>query len=1184
MSIPRTFKELFSSRAEFKPFSNEQVSIQKIDKKVYNNAHVKYYYDNYEDFIKYNLPSKGREWVGGKLAFNDSMLYRPKQLDDYIKKWYIDFYDSKNIKSPFMNEKGSINKTIEDVIQNSENKKLLPHQKFVGEHFSTSTDFGGGLYYHKLGSGKTLSSIITAEHNKNSYVDMTVSEESDISNSRIRQINQSTCHIIVIVPMQTMNQYQNEIIGNISNGVLDSPTGECVLFIDDETDENNYKRMRQYYTGSIGPDNKHISNNIEKLEKLENDFKKNKDEMGKLELNRDTDDDYIRKLQKFSEINANIVKNIKNIKNNVNKNIKYVYTIISHDTFLNRLHKSSKEKANAPDFTLSGRKSFDPSEYLYGRKEDKEMPDPSCFKLDRTLIIIDEIHKLISKEGIYYYTLHNFLFSYARSDKGEPAMKVILMSATPIYDSPVESGLLLNLIRPRIMFPSQEHKFNSFFISEENNLKNKLCYQYLASGYVSFSEGAHPSAFPFRRNIIKTHDLSPIQTRAYTDAIVRDLRKISSKNEKGNEGKDNVSSIKENKPNDDIINSIFTKPRQYSNIVFSDIDDEKEFERSEETGYSGLKNMLTNLKTLSTTKINKTETFDVDTLLTKFSEYSPKFSYIIRKILESAKNNEGPIFVYSKWVSYGIASIFEVLNMIPGWSMISDSESKMNARHIAEDNKTNNKFKYSIWSSEAFNYINTPAKKIKDTKVYTKNIQQLFNNEHNKYGDVCKVIFCTVTESINFKYISQIHITSSWWNLSEIEQAIGRGIRFGSHSNLEKDRQFVDVYLHCSTISGNLSDSVSSDSPNKIKILENNNKYNTMTIEQHMFLKSIKKNDINNQFELALKETAVDNSLNEYGNYVRFEEYIYDDDILKITKSSKVLKKDKYKILYDRNVNKYYIYYKNNLYSLKFEESKIVSNYEVEMVKLDHDKNGNIIKKTDEKSKKFENVEKVEKYSLKNTNIDVFVTGYEQYRHDIRNTILEKYKIDIDDVNSYKIYSLEENGAVKFYILYKNDYYIITIKDSDKDDLFSNSSYWPYKNAIVSNKIDEQIEWKEYNINKVNFINDVSSVSIIVKPNIKNFNSDTNINKFNFVELMEYAITNGEEKEVWEYFEDMAFKLKLYKTFHKIFKISNKSSENLLQNTIKAFTKDTEHIVKILKEDPKMELSKKINEILKKFN
>lgn len=1168
MSIPRTFKELFNSRSEFKPFTNEQVSIQKIDKKVYSNAHIKYYYDNYEDFIKYNLPTKGREWVGGKLAFNDSMLYRPKQLDDYIKKWYIDYYDNQNIKSPFMNEKGSINKTIDDIIQNTSEKKLLPHQKFVGEHFSTSTDFGGGLLYHKLGSGKTLTSIITAEHNKNSYVDMTINEESDISNSRIRQINQSTCHIIVIVPMQTMNQYQNEIIGSINNGVLDSPTGECVLFIDGETDEDNYKRMRQYYTGSIGPDNKHTSNNIEKLEKLENDFKKNKDDMVKLELNRDTDDKYIEKLQNFSKINANIVKNIKNIKNNVNKNIKYVYTIISHDTFLNRLHKSSKEKANAPDFTLSGRKSFDPSEYLYGRKEDKEMPNPSCFKLNRTLIIIDEIHKLISKEGIYYYTLHNFLFSYARSEKGEPAMKVILMSATPIYDSPVESGLLLNLIRPRIMFPSQEHKFNSFFISDENNLKNKICYQYLASGYVSFSEGAHPSAFPFRRNIIKTHDLSPIQTKAYTDAIIRDLRKI----EKGSESNDGVSSIKENKPNDDIINSIFTKPRQYSNIVFSDVDDEKEFERSEETGYTGLKNMLNKLKKSSTTKINKTETFNVDTLLDKFAEYSPKFSYIIRKILESAEKNEGPIFVYSKWVSYGIASIFEVLNMVPGWSMISDSESKMNAKHIAEDNKTNKKFKYSVWSSEAFNYINTPVKKIKDTKVYTKNIQQLFNNEHNKYGDVCKVIFCTVTESINFKYISQIHITSSWWNLSEIEQAIGRGIRFGSHSNLEKDRQFVDVYLHCSTISGNLSDSISSDSPNKIIMLEHNNKYNTMTIEQHMFLKSIKKNDINNQFELALKETAVDNSLNEYGNYVRFEEYIYDDDILKITKGSKVLKKDNYKILYDRNVNKYYIYYKNNLYALKFEESKIVSNYEVEM-KLDEIKEG-------KNGKRYEASYK----DLHSTSINVCIMGYEIYRDDIRNKILEKFEIDIDDEDSYQVYLLEKNGAVNFYILYKDDYYSLKIKDSDKDDLFSNSAYWPYKNAIVSNKIDEQTEWKECNINNVNFIKDISSISIIVKPNINNFNSDTNINKFNFIELMEYAIANGEEKEVWEYFEDMAFKLKLYKTFHKIFKISNKSSESVLSNSVKEFTKNTEHIVKILKEDPKIELSKKLNEILKKFN
>lgn len=79
----------------------------------------------------------------------------------------------------------------------------------------------------------------------------------------------------------------------------------------------------------------------------------------------------------------------------------------------------------------------------------------------------------------------------------------------------------------------------------------------------------------------------------------------------------------------------------------------------------------------------------------------------------------------------------------------------------------------------------------------------IFNSPDNRYGDIIKVIIGSpvINEGITLKNIRQIHVLEPTWNLSKIDQIVGRGIRYLSHNALPPNERKVDIYLHCSVTS-----------------------------------------------------------------------------------------------------------------------------------------------------------------------------------------------------------------------------------------------------------------------------------------------------------------------------------------------------------------------------------------------
>lgn len=73
-----------------------------------------------------------------------------------------------------------------------------------------------------------------------------------------------------------------------------------------------------------------------------------------------------------------------------------------------------------------------------------------------------------------------------------------------------------------------------------------------------------------------------------------------------------------------------------------------------------------------------------------------------------------------------------------------------------------------------------------------------FNHRKNSGGEYVRVLIGSkvVGESITLRNVRQFHVMTIHWNDSTIEQAVGRVVRSGSHSQLDESERKVDIFIH----------------------------------------------------------------------------------------------------------------------------------------------------------------------------------------------------------------------------------------------------------------------------------------------------------------------------------------------------------------------------------------------------
>lgn len=230
--------------------------------------------------------------------------------------------------------------------------------------------------------------------------------------------------------------------------------------------------------------------------------------------------------------------------------------------------------------------------------------------LRNTLLIIDEIQNMISETGTYYETLYDMIHS-APND-----LRLVIMSATPIFDKPIEIALTMNLLIRDRQMPTKMDFYNTFVDTKLTmkdpiySVKNMDLFKDYVRGYVSYYRGASPVAFPKTEFHFSRTRMSEFQKKIY--------KSVKSK-EKESDIKDYLAA--------NIPNNFFIGVRMISNFVYPN-------RRLGQEGFDSLK--------------------EADLSIENLRIYSPKCI----KILHRIKKCEGTVFVYSNFKEFGGIRIF----------------------------------------------------------------------------------------------------------------------------------------------------------------------------------------------------------------------------------------------------------------------------------------------------------------------------------------------------------------------------------------------------------------------------------------------------------------------------------------------------------------------------------------------
>jgi len=369
---------------------------------------------------------------------------------------------------------------------------------------------------------------------------------------------------------------------------------------------------------------------------------------------------------------------------------------------------------------------------------------------DNRLIIIDEAHNIRQKEeGGKPKRVSDALEKVIKVADG---VTLILLTATPMYDTYDEVLFYFNLFlwndrridKKKLLKPADYFKDDQVKPDKESEFRN------WCQDYVSFIRGENPFTFPFRLpppdNLVAKTD----RTTDIAGAKIKKHRKFLTLTE-------SILSPLQAK-------ALQTVKDKNAGVVDSRVicvlPDNKSL--AETFSISEGKYVYRNENFLAPSKV---------------ANYSSKFA-LITSILEKS---EGIAFVFSNLVENG-ANLFGMCLEEHGYvSALGNDLLKETSSEVPRGSRG----RYLLFTSDISN------------ADIRKSITRL-KNPNNRDGTDIKVIVTSpkLAEGVDFRFIRQIHILDPWFNMSRMEQVIGRGMRTCSHSLLPFEKQNCTVYLH----------------------------------------------------------------------------------------------------------------------------------------------------------------------------------------------------------------------------------------------------------------------------------------------------------------------------------------------------------------------------------------------------
>jgi superfamily II DNA or RNA helicase len=374
---------------------------------------------------------------------------------------------------------------------------------------------------------------------------------------------------------------------------------------------------------------------------------------------------------------------------------------------------------------------------IYSYNKFIELIGSGLLNLRNAILIIDEIQNMVSEGGTYYEILYDAIQNAPKE------LRIVLLSATPMFDKPNEIALTMNLLRIPKEIPTGRAFDKNFIRTTErkngtysHNVKNMDKFKSLIKGYVSYFRGAPPHVFPKMTIKYVKCEMGEFQYNAY----LRVLR-----NEDKNMDRDKFKNLMKSLNVSDLPNNFYIGTRVISNVVFPN-------QKINDDGF----NSFTNKK-----------------IREDLYKYSTKFYEIMEKI----ERTSGKVFIYSSFKEFGgIKSFVRVLEAF-GYSNYVESGV--------------GKKRFAVWSGD------------EDISV-KEEIRTVYNRKDNLKGGKLRILLGSpsIKEGVSLTAVRQVHVIEPYWNRSRLEQVIGRASRFCSHKDLEEEKRTVNVYIYVATAYG----------------------------------------------------------------------------------------------------------------------------------------------------------------------------------------------------------------------------------------------------------------------------------------------------------------------------------------------------------------------------------------------
>jgi hypothetical protein len=389
-------------------------------------------------------------------------------------------------------------------------------------------------------------------------------------------------------------------------------------------------------------------------------------------------------------------------------------------------------------------------------------------------------------------------------------MKVVMMTATPMYNSYREIIFLLNLLlKNDKQAPMREQDI--FAPNGDFRPEGERRLGYVAQRYVSFMRGENPVTFPIRlfpagatagpgaaealsqypqrtprggavpieeTIFVENLPLVPTELEGEPLAAVREFSAALSAGEGG------ISSIQ------------LDKIIQAGNLVVPNPPGE-DYDYKQRTEITALS--LHFETRVSGGEIQWHEKYEGAAAWLSPEEIgtcAPKY----KAVMESVRRAEGVCFIYTRYVNAGaipLALALEAAGYTPygrrtgllagaGKDRICSRCGERESAHPAGQNHPFNAAKYILLTG--------------DETISPRNAQNIAAEGQltNKDGDQIKLVIGSqvASEGVDLKFIREIHVIDPWFHLNKTEQILGRGIRFRSHMALPAEKRNTTIYLH----------------------------------------------------------------------------------------------------------------------------------------------------------------------------------------------------------------------------------------------------------------------------------------------------------------------------------------------------------------------------------------------------